>query len=197
MRLRFKSGLFQPTAFSRPGQASCTRLHAGAGPRRRLPGCRFAPAELRGAPLKTHTNYPRSFAATIKRLENRPSPSSSAVTGPIHFLFVDTLRLVSYQCGHCAWLSWGRAFYFPLAKLPSFFFLTVKAWWKNLKKGFSEMAIGSLCGWALLGSLPLGHQSIQLDKVETVLAKFIVSRFLNFYLIGRSYAAVGRALIII
>lgn len=59
------------------------------------------------------------------------------------------------------------------------------------------MAIGSLCGWALLGSLPLGHQSIQLDKVETVLAKFVVSRFLNFYLIGRSYAAVGRALIII
>lgn len=134
MRLRFKSGLFQPTAFSRPGQASCTRLHAGAGPRCTLPGCRFAPAESRGAPLKTHTNYPRSFAATIKRLENRPSPSSSAVTGPIHFLFVDTLRLVSYQCGHCAWLSWGRAFYFPLAKLPSFFFLTVKAWWGKKKK---------------------------------------------------------------
>lgn len=134
MRLRFKSGLFQPTAFSRPGQASCTRLLVGAGPRRRLPGCRFAPAESRGAPLKTHTNYPRSFAATIKRLENRPSPSSSAVTGPIHFLFVDTLRLVSYQCGHCAWLSWGRAFYFPLAKLPSFFFLTVKAWWKKKKR---------------------------------------------------------------
>lgn len=59
------------------------------------------------------------------------------------------------------------------------------------------MAIGSLCGWALLGSLPLGHQSIQLDKVETVLAKVVVSSFLNLYLIRRSYAAVGRALIII
>lgn len=59
------------------------------------------------------------------------------------------------------------------------------------------MAIASLCGLALLGYLSLGHQSIQLNKVETVLAKFVVSSFLNFYLIGRRYAAAGRALIMI
>lgn len=134
-RLRFKSGLFHFTAFSRLGQASCTRLRANAGLRRTLPGCHFAPAVWRGAHLKTHTNYPCSFAATIKRLESRPFPNSSFMTGPIHLLFVDTAWLVFYQCSHCAWLSWGRVFYFPLAKLPSFFFLTVKARWKK-KKGF-------------------------------------------------------------
>lgn len=197
VRLRFKSGLFQSTAFSRLGQVSCTRLHANAGLHGTLPWCHFAPAVLRGARLKMHTNYPCSFAATIKCLESRPFPNSSFMTGPIHFLFVDTVWLVFYQCSHCAWLSWGRVFYFPLAKFPSFFFLTVKAWWGEKKKGFSEMAIRSLRGLDLLGYLPLGYQSIQLNEVETVLAKFVVSSFLNFYIIGRSYAAVGRALIII
>lgn len=42
------------------------------------------------------------------------------------------------------------------------------------------MAIRSLCGLALLGYSSPGHQSIQLNKVRAVLAKFIVTAFLNF-----------------
>ena len=59
------------------------------------------------------------------------------------------------------------------------------------------MAIRSLCALALLGYLSLGHQSIQLNEVKAVLAKVIVTVFLNLHLIGRSHAAVGRALVII
>ena len=48
------------------------------------------------------------------------------------------------------------------------------------------MAIRSLCGLALLGYLSVGHQSIQLNKVKAALAKFIVTTFLHFHLMGRS-----------
>lgn len=68
---------------------------------------------------------------------------------------------------------------------------------KKKKTGFREMAIRSLCGLALLGYLSLGYQSIQLNKVKAVLAKFMSVFFLNIYLIGRSYTALGRVLIII
>lgn len=57
------------------------------------------------------------------------------------------------------------------------------------------MAIRSLCGLALLGYLSLGHQSIQLNKVKALLAKFIVTIFLNFHLIEGSWAARWRMLI--
>jgi hypothetical protein len=79
-------------------------------------------------------------------------------------------------------------FYFLLAKLTAFFSPLYEPG-KNTR--FSEMAIRSLCGLALLGYLSLGHQSIKLNKVRAVLAKFIVTTFLNFYLIGRSSKGVN------
>lgn len=144
-----------------------------------------------------HMNYPCFFAATIKRLETRPFPNSSFMTGPIYFQFIDIVCCFLPVQPLCPALL-GLGVLCSFGKDSSILFLAARAWQQQQQqKGFSEMVIRSLCGLARLGCLSLGLQSIQLNKVKAVLAEFIVSAFLNFHLIRRSFIAIGRALIII
>lgn len=84
---------------------------------------------------------------------NQSSPKFQVPDRPIHFLFVDTVWLVFYQCIHCAGSPGVGCFiFFWQSVLHSF--PHVRAW---QNAGCREMAIRSLCGLALLGDLSLGH----------------------------------------
>lgn len=181
VKVRCKAGLFQSTAFpwaqlGRLHRASCKRwptLHTPIVPLET--GCSERNSSDNAHELSLllccYHKMPGNQAFPKFLLHDKPHSFSVCWHCMACFLPVQPLCLA--LLGSAVLFSFGKASFilFPYCK---------SLVGEKKIKGFSEMAIRSLCGLALLGYLSLGRQSIQLNKVKAVLAKFIISTFLRF-----------------